>query len=73
MNYVQIKNFNSASKKLFDKPFPRDSNEFRVDQRLIAIDPEHESLFCVMTIVEIRGNVYCLIICLQFYTLLNTF
>lgn len=58
-NYVRVKDFKSASKKLFDKPFPRESNDFKVDQRLEAIDPEHEALFCVMTVSEVCGNVYC--------------
>jgi len=45
-----------APKKLFDNPFPYECNPFKVGQRLEGIDPEHEALFCVMTIVEVVGN-----------------
>lgn len=48
--------FRSAIKKLFDKPFPDEKNYFKVGQRLEGIDPEHEALFCVMSVVEVRGN-----------------
>lgn len=45
-----------APKKLFDNPFPNDCNPFKVGQKLEGIDPEHEALFCVMTVVEVIGN-----------------
>lgn len=48
--------FKSAPKKLFDKPFPKKNNLFKVNQKLEGIDPEHETLFCVMTVVEICGS-----------------
>jgi hypothetical protein len=48
--------FISASKKLFDRPFPSKKNYFKVGQKLEGIDPEHEALFCVMTVVEVCGN-----------------
>lgn len=48
--------FNSAPKKLFEKPFPTDKNNFQVGQKLEGIDPEHEALFCVMTVADICGN-----------------
>jgi len=45
-----------APKRLFDNPFPCDANYFKVGQRLEGIDPEHEALFCVMSVVEVSGN-----------------
>lgn len=48
--------FRSAVKKLFDRPFPNEENFFKVGQRLEGIDPNHEALFCVMTVVEVCGN-----------------
>lgn len=45
-----------APKKLFDNPFPYECNPFKIGQRLEGIDPEHEALFCVMTVVEVVGN-----------------
>lgn len=48
--------FKSAPKKLFEKPFPTEKNYFRVEQKLEGIDPEHEALFCVMTVVDVCGN-----------------
>lgn len=48
--------FRSAPLKLFDKPFPLEKNYFRVGQKLEGIDPEHEALFCVMTVAEVCGS-----------------
>lgn len=48
--------FKSAPKKLFDRPFPNEENFFRVGQKLEGIDPEHEALICVMSVVEVCGD-----------------
>lgn len=48
--------FRSAPKNLFDKPFPNENNLFKYGQKLEGIDPEHEALFCVMTVVQVYGN-----------------
>lgn len=40
---------------LFLNPFPCGANQFEVGMKLEAIDPEHNSLFCVCTVVEIKG------------------
>ncbi|XP_061507919.1 uncharacterized protein LOC1270254 isoform X1 [Anopheles gambiae] len=37
------------------KAFPPTENRFRVGMKLEAIDPENCSLFCVCTVVEVRG------------------
>lgn len=50
--------FRSAPRRLFDKPFPTKNNPFKVNQKLEGIDPEHESLFCVMTVVAVCGNLF---------------
>ncbi|VVC36175.1 Hypothetical protein CINCED_3A008865 [Cinara cedri] len=55
LRYMEDVQFKSAPKKLFDKPFPNEKNCFRVGQKLEGIDPEHEALFCVMTVAEVRG------------------
>jgi len=58
MSYLQHTDYIPAPKKLFDNPFPYDINPFKVGQRLEGIDPEHEALFCVMSVVEVCGNYY---------------
>ncbi|CAI6359714.1 unnamed protein product [Macrosiphum euphorbiae] len=54
-SYLEHTDYIPAPKKLFDNPFPNDCNPFKVGQRLEGIDPEHEALFCVMTVVEVVG------------------
>ncbi|XP_025194288.1 uncharacterized protein LOC112593910 isoform X3 [Melanaphis sacchari] len=54
-SYLQHTDYIPAPRKLFDNPFPHDSNPFKIGQRLEGIDPEHEALFCVMTVVEVCG------------------
>ncbi|XP_060856488.1 uncharacterized protein LOC132934225 [Metopolophium dirhodum] len=54
-SYLEHTDYIPAPKKLFDNPFPHDSNPFKVGQRLEGIDPEHEALFCVMTVIEVVG------------------
>uniref|UniRef100_A0A8D8MZI1 Lethal(3)malignant brain tumor-like protein 3 n=1 Tax=Culex pipiens TaxID=7175 RepID=A0A8D8MZI1_CULPI len=40
---------------LFVNPYPTGTNKFRPGMKLEAIDPENNSLFCVCTIMEVRG------------------
>jgi len=61
--------FRAASNHLFDKPFPTEKNLFKVGQKLEGIDPEHESLFCVLTVVQVCGN-YCFVNEFDFYNFL---
>jgi len=56
LKYVEEMRFRSALKKLFDRPFPTEPNFFKRGQKLEGIDPEHEALFCVMTVVDVCGN-----------------
>ncbi|XP_064604758.1 lethal(3)malignant brain tumor-like protein 3 [Liolophura sinensis] len=44
-----------APTKLFKEPFPQVRNGFKVGMRCEGIDPSHQSLFCVLSIVEVRG------------------
>ncbi|KAH8407067.1 hypothetical protein KR222_005580, partial [Zaprionus bogoriensis] len=54
--YLKIKgNGNAAPIHLFLNPFPITPNCFERGMKLEAIDPENCSLFCVCTIVEVRG------------------
>jgi len=53
---VKENQFKSAPKKLFDKPFPIDPNLFEIGNKLECIDPQHEALFCVMSVIDICGN-----------------
>lgn len=45
-----------ADPELFSNPFPTESNGFAIGQKLEAIDPKNCSLFCVCTVVGIRGH-----------------
>ncbi|XP_043071201.1 uncharacterized protein LOC6567674 isoform X2 [Drosophila grimshawi] len=54
--YLKMKgNGNAAPIHLFLNPFPTSANCFERGMKLEAIDPENCSLFCVCTIVEVRG------------------
>ncbi|XP_030370723.1 uncharacterized protein LOC115621264 [Scaptodrosophila lebanonensis] len=55
-DYLMMKgNSNAAPIHLFLNPFPISPNCFEIGMKLEAIDPENCSLFCVCTIVEVRG------------------
>ncbi|XP_073983678.1 lethal (3) malignant brain tumor isoform X3 [Rhodnius prolixus] len=41
--------------KLFNNPFPAGVNLFQVGHKLEAIDPEHQSNICAVTVVKIKG------------------
>lgn len=56
MHYLENLVINAAPKHLFDKPFPSEKNFFEVGHKLEGIDPEHETLFCVMTVKEVCGE-----------------
>ncbi|XP_064550949.1 lethal(3)malignant brain tumor-like protein 1 isoform X2 [Drosophila montana] len=54
--YLKLKtNGDAAPIHLFLNPFPIKPNCFKRGMKLEAIDPENCSLFCVCTIVEVRG------------------
>ncbi|XP_063850444.1 lethal(3)malignant brain tumor-like protein 3 isoform X1 [Scylla paramamosain] len=46
----------AAPLKLWPDPFPFGRNLFRSGMKLEAIDPCHQSLFCVMTVAEVIGH-----------------
>ncbi|XP_050692187.1 lethal(3)malignant brain tumor-like protein 3 [Eriocheir sinensis] len=46
----------AAPLKLWPEPFPFGRNLFRTGMKLEAIDPAHQSLFCVMTVAEVIGH-----------------
>lgn len=55
-NYLQYCNkAKAAPVKLFKGAFPYGKNGFKVGMKLEAIDPEHQSYFCVMTVAEVKG------------------
>ncbi|XP_063586232.1 lethal(3)malignant brain tumor-like protein 3, partial [Penaeus indicus] len=45
----------AAPLKLWPEPFPFGRNLFKAGMKLEAIDPQHQSLFCVMTVAETIG------------------
>ncbi|KAF9795686.1 hypothetical protein SFRURICE_003879 [Spodoptera frugiperda] len=55
MRYLEICKAKSAPVKLFKNPFPYTRNGFKVGMRLEAIDPQHPSLFCVVSVAEVQG------------------
>ncbi|RXG52417.1 Lethal(3)malignant brain tumor-like protein 3 [Armadillidium vulgare] len=42
--------------KLWSEPFPYGKNLFKTGMKLEGIDPQHQSLFCVMTVVDVLGH-----------------
>lgn len=55
-SYLQYCNkAKAAPVKLFKGAFPYTKNGFKVGMKLEAIDPEHQSYFCVMTVAEVKG------------------
>ncbi|XP_054724454.1 lethal(3)malignant brain tumor-like protein 1 [Uloborus diversus] len=55
--YLKQENAVAAPVKCFkdSQAFPTEKNEFEVGMKLEGIDPKHPSLFCVLTVSEIRG------------------
>ncbi|XP_055921806.1 lethal(3)malignant brain tumor-like protein 4 isoform X2 [Eupeodes corollae] len=54
-SYLSTTNAQPAPVDLFLNPYPCGDNLFEVGMKLEAIDPEHNSLFCVCTVVEKKG------------------
>lgn len=55
MCYLDICKAKPAPVKLFKNPFPYNRNGFKVGMRLEAIDPQHPSIFCVVSVAEVQG------------------
>ncbi|XP_046442575.1 lethal(3)malignant brain tumor-like protein 1 isoform X2 [Daphnia pulex] len=53
--YLERRRAQAAPERLFSDPFPYGKHGFRTGMKLEGIDPEHQSLFCVMTVAEIQG------------------
>ncbi|KAK9504696.1 hypothetical protein O3M35_010966 [Rhynocoris fuscipes] len=54
-SYLQETGSRPAWVKLFKNPFPSSVNSFQVGHKLEAIDPEHQSNICVVTVSKIIG------------------
>ncbi|KAI2652412.1 Lethal(3)malignant brain tumor-like protein 3 [Labeo rohita] len=57
-SYLEQERAIAAPSKLFKEyqSFPQCKNGFRVGIRLEGIDPEHPSMYCVLTIAEVLGH-----------------
>ncbi|XP_069612865.1 lethal(3)malignant brain tumor-like protein 4 [Ranitomeya imitator] len=57
VSYLEEEKMPAAPLKLFKEhqSFPQSRNSFRVGLKLEGIDPEHPSLHCVLTVVEVQG------------------
>lgn len=55
MRYLEFCKAKAAPVKLFKDPFPYNRNGFKVSMRLEAIDPQHPSYFCVVSVAEVQG------------------
>ncbi|VVC98594.1 unnamed protein product, partial [Leptidea sinapis] len=55
MRYLDVCKAKAAPVKLFKDPFPYNKNGFKVGMRLEAIDPQHPSMFCVVSVAEVQG------------------
>ncbi|XP_060081009.1 lethal(3)malignant brain tumor-like protein 3 [Ylistrum balloti] len=55
LNYLEQEGGEAAPDKLFKEPFPQSRIGFKVGMKLEGIDPKHQSLFCVLSVAEIRG------------------
>ncbi|XP_033097983.1 lethal(3)malignant brain tumor-like protein 4 [Anneissia japonica] len=54
-HYLEQEKARAAPARLFKDPFPTGRNNFRVGMKLEGIDPKHPSMFCVLSISEVRG------------------
>ncbi|XP_067386831.1 lethal(3)malignant brain tumor-like protein 3 [Emydura macquarii macquarii] len=57
VSYLEEEQMPAAPLKLFKEyqSFPQSKNGFKVGMKLEGLDPEHPSLFCVLTIAEVQG------------------
>ncbi|XP_019638919.1 PREDICTED: lethal(3)malignant brain tumor-like protein 4 isoform X3 [Branchiostoma belcheri] len=53
--YLEQEKALAAPVKLFKEPFPQGKNGFKYGMKLEGIDPKHPSLFCVLSVAEIKG------------------
>ncbi|KAK9394675.1 lethal3malignant brain tumor-like 4 [Crotalus adamanteus] len=57
MTYLEEERMPAAPLKLFkeSQSFPQNKNGFKVGMKLEGLDPEHPSLFCVLSVAEVQG------------------
>ncbi|KAL0967373.1 hypothetical protein UPYG_G00251420 [Umbra pygmaea] len=57
-SYLEKDKAIAAPSKLFKEhqAFPQSKNGFRVGMRLEGVDPEHPSMYCVLTVAEVLGH-----------------
>nr|XP_060640635.1 lethal(3)malignant brain tumor-like protein 3 isoform X2 [Anolis sagrei ordinatus] len=57
VSYLEEEHMPAAPLKLFreSQSFPQNKNGFRVGMKLEGLDPEHPSLFCVLSVDEVQG------------------
>ncbi|XP_073471658.1 lethal(3)malignant brain tumor-like protein 4 isoform X1 [Aquarana catesbeiana] len=57
VSYLEEEKMPAAPLKLFKEhqSFPQSRNGFKVGYKLEGVDPEHPSLYCVLTSVEVQG------------------
>ncbi|KAA0192783.1 hypothetical protein HAZT_HAZT002382 [Hyalella azteca] len=46
----------AAPLRIWPEPFPSTKNLFQPGMKLEGIDPQHQSLFCVLTVVDVMGH-----------------
>ncbi|XP_033013867.1 lethal(3)malignant brain tumor-like protein 4 isoform X2 [Lacerta agilis] len=57
LSYLEEEKMAPAPLKLFkeSQSFPQNKNGFKVGMKLEGLDPEHPSLFCVLSVAEVQG------------------
>ncbi|XP_048860554.1 lethal(3)malignant brain tumor-like protein 3 isoform X1 [Brienomyrus brachyistius] len=57
-SYLERMKATAAPSKLFKEhqSFPQNKNSFRVGMKLEGVDPEHPSMYCVLTVAEVSGH-----------------
>ncbi|KAG5846683.1 hypothetical protein ANANG_G00117580 [Anguilla anguilla] len=57
-SYLEQEKAIAAPTKLFKEhqSFPQNKNGFRVGMKLEGVDPEHPSMYCVLTVAEVSGH-----------------
>ncbi|XP_029427160.1 lethal(3)malignant brain tumor-like protein 3 isoform X2 [Rhinatrema bivittatum] len=57
ITYLEEEKMPAAPLKLFreSQSFPQSKNGFKAGMKLEGLDPEHPSLFCVLTVAEVQG------------------
>uniref|UniRef100_A0A8D1LTU8 L3MBTL histone methyl-lysine binding protein 3 n=1 Tax=Sus scrofa TaxID=9823 RepID=A0A8D1LTU8_PIG len=54
-SYLEEEKAVAVPAKLFKESFPYNKNGFKVGMKLEGVDPEHQSVYCVLTVAEVCG------------------